>query len=311
MFLDVYFTSQNTKREIALKTFYSELDDVNCSDIETAENGKADFKTPTYLASLLTDPAPSITIDNKDLCPPRKTLAETTQSSHLYRLREFDVHTDDNPCNAYNGTTAAYDMYTQWCRRQTQLTADSCTHLNPPTRDQILYLQWGFSPDQTFYSKLLDNQTSAHQCVNSTSTLNALYYSIKLTLLAAGGSPSKTQKLCPYNNFIGARYIHMAPPAHLKELLEDKIVLIGVSNNSIPDRIESSVQGHLPGIFWHAAALDNLMQRGNRFIRERNTDYQAAIESLVACLIFFILAVFVHKNSKTQQQADMFAKQYG
>lgn len=316
IFLDVYFTSQNQQRAAALKAFYSGLKDTNCSDTENAETPgscKADFKAPIFLASLLSDPTPSITLNNTTSCPPRTTLAETTTSKHLYKLRELDAYNPANEkdsCSAYNGTTAAHDLYQTWCQRQNLLEAGSCSKLEPAMEDQELYLQWGFAPDQTFYKSLLSDNKIVNKCDNNTSTLSALYYSVKLTFLALIGRPSNAQKLCPYNNYIGATYIQRVPAGHLKDLLENKVVMIGVSDNPTPDSIESNVQGHLPGVFWHAAALDNLMERKNRSIRKLPEKYQNRTESIVATLLFFITAVFIHRNSNTERQANLHAKNY-
>jgi hypothetical protein len=314
IFLDVYFTSQNQQRAAALEEFYSGLNERNCSDDDGKnhlENCKADLKAPIFLASLLSDPAPSITLNNATSCPPRKTLAETTESKHLYRLQELDAHnTDKDSCSAYNGTTAAYDLYQAWCHRQNLLETGSCEPLQDAAKDKLLYLQWGFAPDQRFYRSLLGNQDKINPCAKNTSTLSALYHSVKLTLSAAIGRPSNAQELCPYTNYVGAGYIQQAPPGHLKELLQNKVVMIGVSDNPIPDRIESNVQGHLPGVFWHAAALDNLMEHKNRFIQKKPEDHQTLSESIVAILLFFLFAAFIHKNGNTERQAKLYSKNY-
>ena len=313
IFLDVYFTSQNQQRAAALQEFYGSLNEKNCSDKETLKDCKADFKAPIFLASLLSDPAPSITLNNAISCPPRKTLAETTESKHLYRLQQLAPHTSDkdtNHCNAYNGTTAAYDLYQAWCQRQNLLEAGSCEPLLNASKDNLLYLQWGFAPNQTFYKSLLGNQEIITQCDSNSSTLSALYYSIKLTWLAFIGRPSREENLCPYNNYIGARYVEVMPREHIRELLEHKVVLLAPSDTPTPDSIESNVQGHLPGVFWHAAALDNLMERKNRFIQKRLENHQTLTESIVAILLFFLFARFIHKNDRTQHQANLYAKHY-
>ncbi len=54
----------------------------------------------------------------------------------------------------------------------------------------------------------------------------------------------------------------------LREVLENKIVLVGANLDGIPDVIESPVHGSIAGVFYHAMALDNLMTYGKNYWRE-------------------------------------------
>ena len=48
----------------------------------------------------------------------------------------------------------------------------------------------------------------------------------------------------------------------------------------------------------------------NRFIQKRPENHQTLTESIVAILLFFLFARFIHKNDRTQHQANLYAKHY-
>lgn len=78
--------------------------------------------------------------------------------------------------------------------------------------------------------------------------------------------PSETR--CPYHLTIPAGALATTVPeerALLKQLLADRLVLVGAAIASAEDLTHSPVHGQLPGVYAHATALDNLIQYGMHY----------------------------------------------
>lgn len=92
---------------------------------------------------------------------------------------------------------------------------------------------------------------------------------------------------CPYTDTV---FAHELSDDSVAELLRDRIVLVGTSFAISNDRVESPVHGSIPGVYFHAMALDNLITYGNDFYTQEFPDYilygLAAVISLVTSLIF-------------------------
>jgi CHASE2 domain-containing sensor protein len=78
--------------------------------------------------------------------------------------------------------------------------------------------------------------------------------------------PGQPRQTCPYNQWIpGEAVLFASGPAQqetLRALFEDRIVMIGADIKGAPDLIQTPVHGQIPGVFLHAMALDNLLERG-------------------------------------------------
>jgi len=51
----------------------------------------------------------------------------------------------------------------------------------------------------------------------------------------------------------------------LKKLVKNKIIMIGYDLEALNDRVISPINGSLPGVYYHAVALENLMLFGNQY----------------------------------------------
>jgi hypothetical protein len=78
--------------------------------------------------------------------------------------------------------------------------------------------------------------------------------------------PGEPRQTCPYNQWIpGEAVLFADSPAQretLRALFQDRIVMIGADIKGAPDLIQTPVHGQIPGVFLHAMALDNLLERG-------------------------------------------------
>lgn len=69
---------------------------------------------------------------------------------------------------------------------------------------------------------------------------------------------------CPYTRTL---YANQLRDPRVAEVLRGKHVLLGAHIRGIPDLVVSPVQGQLPGVYWHAMALDNLLSQGHQYWR--------------------------------------------
>ncbi|SFP52511.1 CHASE2 domain-containing protein [Pseudomonas borbori] len=69
---------------------------------------------------------------------------------------------------------------------------------------------------------------------------------------------------CPYTRTL---YANQLRDPRVAEVLRGKHVLLGAHIRGIPDLVMSPVQGQLPGVYWHAMALDNLLTQGREYWR--------------------------------------------
>ena len=69
---------------------------------------------------------------------------------------------------------------------------------------------------------------------------------------------------CPYTRTL---YANQLRDPRVAEVVHGKHVLLGAHIRGIPDLVASPVQGQLPGVYWHAMALDNLLSQGREYWR--------------------------------------------
>ena len=89
---------------------------------------------------------------------------------------------------------------------------------------------------------------------------------------------------CPAIAVAPLSLLAKATAAEWRELIQDRVVLVGASLSGIPDVIVSPVHGQLPGVLLHAMAVDNLLRYGAIYPADR---YHKATEWLS---IFLVLA---------------------
>ncbi|MGA9580677.1 MAG: CHASE2 domain-containing protein [Allosphingosinicella sp.] len=128
--------------------------------------------------------------------------------------------------------------------------------------------------------------------------------------VAVGGSPP-----CVYTHSLPYRLLRWprngGPEKLRSAALADKIVLIGMSTADSNDFIEAGSHGRLPGVFYHAMALDNLIEHGPAYspvpdpilppLSLTDRDVQNA---LAALLILFVGALFtVYERERSDRTA--------
>ena len=96
-------------------------------------------------------------------------------------------------------------------------------------------------------------------------------------------SQSVAERLpCPAIAVAPMSLLAKASASEWRELIQDRVVLVGASVSGIPDVIVSPVHGQLPGVLLHAMAVDNLLHYGVRYPADR---YREATELLAFALV--------------------------
>lgn len=85
------------------------------------------------------------------------------------------------------------------------------------------------------------------------------------TIGVLNANPGQPRQTCPYNQWIPGEAVLFASgeaqQETLRALFEDRVVMIGADIKGAPDLVLSPVHGQIPGVFLHAMALDNLLER--------------------------------------------------
>ncbi len=86
------------------------------------------------------------------------------------------------------------------------------------------------------------------------------------TIGVLNAHPGQPRQTCPYNQWIPGEAVLFASGSAqqetLRALFKDRIVMIGADIKGAPDLIQTPVHGQIPGVFLHAMALDNMVERG-------------------------------------------------
>ncbi|MGC7838268.1 CHASE2 domain-containing protein [Pseudomonas wayambapalatensis] len=152
--------------------------------------------------------------------------------------------------------TPALRLYRDYCRHQacTDLPADpaSAAELAPMT------VQWGVhrSPEQ---EKVADT---------STCNIPGLFEQLKQAVFWKLGKQARAT--CAYTLTLSPTDLEVTDPNDrklLESLLRGKLVLVGAQIAGTGDLTQSALHGKIPGVYWHAMALDNLVNWGMNYYR--------------------------------------------
>ena len=315
IFLDVYFSIDNHEREKNIADFYSELNDLDCNDAMNKADCEDESLVPIFLAGVLSDPHPKAL----DKSPPRSTLAEQPVLPFFYQLQVCDRN-DRGECISKPVNTAAYDLYQHWCARQNWHVPSSCEQVTSSNSNKTMFLQWGYAPSEAMLAivqagrapmaraaaTINNNPTKpklsiSSECQVNTQGFTALLEVFKLTMRGILDYKEK-KPLCTYHDALSAHMIQQMSFNDLSDAVKDKVVLIGATDYPLADVIESYVHDYIPGVFWHAAALDNLIESPNHFSRNLAKNINLGLEVMAALLLYFFMALFIGQNRLTQER---------
>lgn len=238
IYLDVYFNAHSTKRELQIGRLVSDIQGI-----------EEDYGSSIWLAGLKHDPTPQYA----GVIHERFALAEMLVEDHEYALTQT--------VDGKRYPTGAYALYQDWCSK------NQCSGDLSSLEDSTMFIQWGYAPSD----RLRDYYAAQGvECQSGDSNIvGKIVESLELLVMKAFNGLSGAWKAkCTYNDFISASLIAATPVDQLKEFVDGKTVLVGTQLDLVADIHRSTVHGDLPGVFWHAAALDNLIEYNDKFLRK-------------------------------------------
>jgi CHASE2 domain-containing sensor protein len=113
---------------------------------------------------------------------------------------------------------------------------------------------------------------------------------------------------CPYTLTVSASDLEASSAedrALLRQILRNKLILVGAHITSASDLVQSPLHGKIPGIYLHAMALDNLITQGMDYDRDPSNllwsiDWLDLVE--VALLLLIAVLKALHDRRKQRQQ---------
>ncbi len=108
---------------------------------------------------------------------------------------------------------------------------------------------------------------------------------------------------CPAVPVIRADAILDGDEAALATLLHDRVVLVGAQVSGIPDWQTSAVHGRVPGVIFHAMALDNLLVRGAHYLRPLPGAWSRGVMLVLACAAALFAPRVVGRKPVLPQEA--------
>lgn len=200
--------------------------------------------------------------------------------------------------------TPALGLYRHYCRYA------ACGAL-PDTAEQAaalapMAIQWGMSPPPR-QAQVADispcYRPRSFAWETATQLLNAIFWRFD----------NGRRQACAYNLTLSASDLEANSPedrALLRELLEDRLVLVGARITSAGDLATSPVHGKIAGIHVHAMALDNLINLGLGYDRDpanvgnSQIDWLDLMEIGLLGLIVLLKALHQRQAESPRQQAE-------
>jgi CHASE2 domain len=107
---------------------------------------------------------------------------------------------------------------------------------------------------------------------------------------------------CPAVTVLPLSALANAPRKDWEELLSGRIVVLGANITGIPDVLDAPVHGQIPGVVWHAMAIDNLLALGPGYLANRHPLLQRvlgiALVTAFAYALPFLLRWLEHPRLK-------------
>ena len=173
--------------------------------------------------------------------------------------------------------TPAMALYDATCRRRADLAGcrlGGMAPLDVPHRFQSpLTVRWGaFAPssqDSFYAAGTCQRSVGRDAPVSFWAKLGRSLQQLALGALFDMRSQDDPEIAlpCPAVPVIRADAILDGDPAKVEALLRGRAVMLGASVSGIPDWQPSGVHGLVPGVVWHAMALDNLLVSGDRYLK--------------------------------------------
>lgn len=291
IFVDIYFAQNTIERQEKIASLYTSADclvqrsacdvaneDWRCGEPDTGPacaSLSAAGGTEIFFASTLNDPAPAA----NGVSPPGVALAQMLSDENIYNLRQSAI-------DGAEYDTAGWALYKSWCRRN----PDAC---DPAIREAAsgppMYLHWGYAPSRVM-TDIPDFRGQV--CIaQAASLLGRLWQSVKVFgwNFIRGFHDARIAP-CPFHTQVKLQLFNNLSAQDLRQLFAGRVVILGASLKNYPDYQWSPVHDYLPGAFWHAMAVDNLIEFSGDYMKESASAATDYLEPVGLTLIFVLQA---------------------
>ena len=307
VFVDIYFLQNSLERQQSVARLYTQStclveksacstvdENWTCADLADrapCDEPAAKAGTDIIFAGTLRDPVPAA----NEVMPPGSALAQMSSAENFYNLRQT--------LSGEQFPTAAWALYQAWCWRDARCDTSRLDEF--PTKP--LYLHWGYAPNRMMTDPDLGEFGSA-ECVAQAGTLiGRLVQSLKVFGWNFIRGFHKQDSLCLYHSQLGLQLFNNLSPVELEELFGGKVVLLGASLKNFPDYQWSPVHSFVPGVFWHAMAVDNLMEFSDKYMTEAEEagEYFEPIGIAVIFILQAFLSWTINRREEREKLGEM------
>ncbi len=224
---------------------------------------------------------------------------------------------DEYPFNTRTGHSAAYDLYRLSCADSARMRVPlhcPASLLRETQRPSLMTL-WGYgSPPETddFWADREDCSARAGGAGAISDFFRELFIAMAGKL--APGAVQRQGRQCPYHvtlpgSLVVAAQSNPQADAALRDVFAGRVVLVGGAMKSGGDFVSAPGLGKVPGVFLHAAALDNLFTLGEGYFRSPPNlflalDAGAALElgvTIGSAVIIYFLMSWPHDTPVSQK----------
>lgn len=196
-------------------------------------------------------------------------------------------------------TTPSFSLFSRLCNSTNQFPGcDAIREENWSAFKYPMALRWG--------SRISRNHAEleaygGQQCSNVLSDerktkLSIVGESIAKALwsfeLFWGGGSMKNLPSCSHNDTVRASWFLDARPevrAHLKQMIEGRIILVGTKVEGVHDYVSSPVNGQLPGVYFLAMALDNYLVYGNDYVKDPSWLAELVLNFIILTIMLSVI----------------------
>lgn len=170
-----------------------------------------------------------------------------------------DVSTDATP---------AWQLYKSYCRTEDcDMSAEAMSSAQP----EPMTLYWGSRIDPEMKA-VVGNRPECYRNENPMGEVwRLLSVDMKYGLSSSRQYYRQSRQPCVYTRKIYAHQLVQSEEEKrrtVQAFLTDRVVILGATIRGIPDYIYSPVHGLVPGMYWHAMAVDNLITLGENYWQE-------------------------------------------
>ncbi len=228
------------------------------------------------------------------------TLAPFTQVSRPALVKWEDVD-DQYPLAVHTQVglmeTPALALYRVFCA--TRHCGTPPVDAEAAAQRQPIAVQWGLklSPDQARIADIADAKPPRHFLLDAVMQFfQAVFWKLD----------DSAQQVYPYTLTLTASDLEVTSPedqALIAELLRGRLVLVGARIESTGDLVESPVHGQLPGVYLHAMALDNLINKGMDYNHEPANLSRLPVNGLDLLELSLLALIALLKELQRRMQA--------